>query len=279
MKNHYKGATAQIEHSPSGRRFDVEFRLFDDGLAFRYIFPKNFASDTIVIADEMTEFNIADNPTTWWCYADFNTYEKTFMKNTLDSVSWAATPMTMRKENGKHLFIHEAAIYGYPDMTVKNMGGGVLKSELTPWKNGMKAYIQAPFETPWRMIVVGDAAKDLVASEMIVNLNEPSKIEDVSWIKPMSYVGIWWEMHLGSKEWANDGWWKNTWGHKQHLSYASLRAIETRRSIARSANTGISAFINQRGDIVYKTKWWEEAYLNSKLNLNNKITIFVNMVI
>lgn len=201
VRNHYNEAIVSLQHTLSNRIYKVHFRLFDDGLAFRYEFPDNFSKDTVVIMDEVTEFNVANNPTAWWSYADFNTYEKTFMQNSLDSVSWAATPITMRKANGTHLFIHEASIHKYPDMTVKNIGEGVLKCELTPWKNGVKAYVQSPFSTPWRMVVFGKEAKDLVASEMIVNLNDPSKITDVSWIKPMSYVGIWWEMHLGSKEW------------------------------------------------------------------------------
>lgn len=201
VRNQYNQALVSVKHVPTNRLYRVNFRLFDDGVALRYEFPDAFANDSIVIMDEVTEFKVSGNPETWWSYADFNTYEKLFMNNRLDSVSWAATPMSMRKDNGTHLFIHEAAIVKYPDMTIKNMGDGTMKCELTPWKNGVKAYIKAPFHTPWRMVVVSPDAKGLVASAMMVNLNEPSKLAQSEWIKPMTYMGIWWEMHLGSKQW------------------------------------------------------------------------------
>lgn len=201
VRNQYNQALVSVKHKPTNRLYRVNFRLFDDGVALRYEFPDAFANDSIVIMDEVTEFKVSGNPETWWSYADFNTYEKLFMNNRLDSVSWAATPMSMRKDNGTHLFIHEAAIVKYPDMTIKNMGDGTMKCELTPWKNGVKAYVKAPFHTPWRMVVVSPDAKGLVASAMMVNLNEPSKLAQSEWIKPMTYMGIWWEMHLGSKQW------------------------------------------------------------------------------
>ena len=201
VRNQYNQALVSVKHKPTNRLYRVNFRLFDDGVALRYEFPDAFANDSIVIMDEVTEFKVSGNPATWWSYADFNTYEKLFMNNRLDSVSWAATPMSMRKDNGTHLFIHEAAIVKYPDMTIKNMGDGTMKCELTPWKNGVKAYVKAPFHTPWRMVVVSPDAKGLVASAMMVNLNEPSKLALSEWIKPMTYMGIWWEMHLGSKQW------------------------------------------------------------------------------
>lgn len=201
VRNQYNQALVSVKHKPTNRLYRVNFRLFDDGVALRYEFPDAFANDSIVIMDEVTEFKVSSNPATWWSYADFNTYEKLFMNNRLDSVSWAATPMSMRKDNGTHLFIHEAAIVKYPDMTIKNMGDGTMKCELTPWKNGVKAYVKAPFHTPWRMVVVSPDAKGLVASAMMVNLNEPSKLAQSEWIKPMTYMGIWWEMHLGSKQW------------------------------------------------------------------------------
>lgn len=201
VRNHYNQALVTVMHQPTQRQYHLNFRLFDDGLALRYEFPQSFAADTIVIMDEVTEFKIAHNPQTWWSDADFNTYEKNFKKDNLEQVSWAATPMTMRKANGTHLFIHEAAIVKYPDMTLKNRGEGVMKCELTPWKNGVKAYVVAPFHTPWRMIVTTPDAKGLLASAMMVNLNEPSQLAHEAWIQPMTYMGIWWEMHLGSKEW------------------------------------------------------------------------------
>lgn len=201
VHNQYNQALVLVKHVPTSRMYRVNFRLFDDGFALRYEFPDAFANDSIVIMDEVTEFKVSGNPETWWSYADFNSYEKLYMNNRLDSVSWAATPMSMRKDNGTHLFIHEAAIVKYPDMTIKNMGDGTMKCELTPWKNGVKAYVKAPFYTPWRMVVVSPDAKGLVESAMMVNLNEPSMLAQSEWIKPMTYMGIWWEMHLGSKLW------------------------------------------------------------------------------
>lgn len=244
VRNHYNEALVRVSHKPSGREYLIKFRLFNDGLALRYEFPETFSKDSIVIMDEVTEFRIKGNPETWWSYADFNTYEKEFMHNRLDSVSWAATPMTMRKDNGTHLFIHEAAILKYPDMTVKNMGEGRMKCELTPWKNGVKAYVKAPFNTPWRMLVVSPDAKGLIESPMMVNLNEPSKIAPSDWINPMTYMGIWWEMHLGSKQWKE--------GKKQ-----AATTEEAKRYIDFAAENGIGGVVIEGWNTGWD-KWGQE---------------------
>lgn len=194
----HKPMTITMRHTPSGRRLGVEFRVYNDAVALRYIFPDSSSFD---LTDELTEINLVGEADTWWSYADFNTYEKLYMRSPLDSVTWAATPfLTRRTADSMHVAINEAAIVGYPDMTIKQIAKGSFKVELTPWKSGVKAKINAPFTTPWRVISVAEDAAGIVNSDILLVLAPPEKIDGAKY-RPMTYIGIWWEFHLGTKEW------------------------------------------------------------------------------
>lgn len=196
--NSYKPMTLMMRHTPSGRRLGVEFRAFDDAVALRYIFPDNSQFD---LTDELTQINLKGEATAWWSYADFNTYEKLYQRTSLDSVSWAATPFIMRRHGDSvHVAINEAAIIDYPDMTIKRSDDGNFKVELTPRKSGIKARINAPATSPWRVVNIAKDAAGIVNSNVLLALCPAPKVDGSSY-RPMTYIGIWWEFHLGTKEW------------------------------------------------------------------------------
>ncbi len=201
VKNHHEGMMVALENK-SGYQLNIEFRVFDDGIAFRYIFSQQALLDSVIITDEQTQFCITENPQAFWTIADYYAnYEKVFNQMSLQEVSLASTPLTMRRKDSIHLAIHEAALYNYADMHLKNIGNA-LQTSLVPKKNGTKVKLKTPASTPWRMLVIAQDAKELLESNLLLNLNEPCKIKDTSWIKPMKYMGIWWGMHLGTQTWA-----------------------------------------------------------------------------
>jgi len=188
--------------TPKLSTLSVVFRVFDDGFGFRYQLTGN-PSDSVCISNELTEFNFYDNPTTWWTVADYDSYEKLYTKSRLSQLSTANTPVTMQSEKGLVMCIHEAALIDYPDMTLlkQEKCNTCLKATLVPWPDGDLVKAKGSITTPWRTIHLVEKPKDLVASNLIVNLNEPSVIKDESWIKPMKYIGIWWGMHIGYQTW------------------------------------------------------------------------------
>ncbi|MCT4647636.1 MAG: glycoside hydrolase family 97 catalytic domain-containing protein, partial [Carboxylicivirga sp.] len=203
--NHYQEAKLELQHKTSGLLINVIFRNFNDGVAFRYEFPKQDGLDEFTIMDELSEFAIVGNPKTWWIMADFDTYEKLYNETPLSDAKWVNTPVTMRTNSGLHISLHEAALSNYSGMTLKLKEKGrknTYVSELVPWADGTKVKAKAGLKTPWRTITISDNAAQLVESNMIVNLNEPSKIDDTSWIEPMKYMGVWWGMHIGTETWV-----------------------------------------------------------------------------
>lgn len=193
------------EKSKLKRRLDIVFRAFNDGIGFRYEFPKQTTLDNVEIISELTEFNLATMAKAWWIPAlkeNEWAYEDLYQCTPVNKLDTVNTPLTLETENGLYLSIHEAALLDYSSMILCGNGSTNLKCDLVSWANGVKVYAKAPFHTPWRTIQIGDTPGDLITSYMILNLNEPSKIKDVSWIKPMRYVGIWWEMHQDLGTWA-----------------------------------------------------------------------------
>jgi alpha-glucosidase len=188
----------------SGRELTVVFRVFDDGVGFRYEFPDQPQLAQVNIVEELTEFAIAEPATAWWIPAgEWNRYEYLYDRTPLTEVSQAHTPMTMKLASGVHLAIHEAALVDYAGMWLRRVTGQRLKSQLSPSTSGAKVARRAPFVTPWRTLQIATDAPDLYASHLILNLNEPNKLGDVSWVKPYKYVGIWWGMHLGTHTWGS----------------------------------------------------------------------------
>ena len=186
------------------RRFDVVFRVFDDGLGFRYDIPAQPGLARLEIADELTEFVVAPEATAWWLPAlEWNREEYLYQRTPLAEVGRAQTPITLRAADGTHLAVHEAALVDYPAMNLVRVDGHRLRADLTPGTGAARASVAAPFATPWRVLLVADSAAQLASSDLVLNLNEPNALGDVSWVRPMKYVGIWWEMHLGTHTWAS----------------------------------------------------------------------------
>jgi len=223
IRNHYNELLVTLTQKDIKNRFiRIRFRLFNDGLGFRYEFPEQPNLNYFIIKEERTQFALAGDHKAFWLPGDFDTQEYSTMTSDLSEVrgkmkeavtpnasqttfspTGLQTPLMMKSKDGLYLNIHEAALVDYSTMSLnlddKNL---ILESFLTPDAIGDKGYMQAPAQSPWRTIVVSDKATDILASKLILNLNEPTKYKDVSWIKPIKYVGVWWEMITGKSTWA-----------------------------------------------------------------------------
>lgn len=185
------------------RTFDVVFRVYDDGFGFRYEFPKQKNMSELIIDDELTEFHLIPKATAWWIPAgEWNRYEYLYNTTPLTEVGQAHTPLTVRTEQGLHLSFHEAALVDYASMWLRRVEGQRFKAHLAPASEGWKVRRQTPFNTPWRTVTIADQAGGLVESNLILNLNEPNQLGDVSWFQPAKYFGVWWGMHLERQSWA-----------------------------------------------------------------------------
>ena len=178
----------------------LRFAAFDDGVAFRYGVAAK--AEKLTLMGEKTEFRFAEDGEMWAIPANFETYELNYRNEPLAEVSDGNTPFTFRTEGGVFGSVHEAALYDFPEMTLRRNDKGVLQADLAPMPDGTKGRVKGDFKTPWRTIQLGDKAVDLINSSLILNLNEPSKISDTSWIKPQKYVGVWWGMHIGTQTWT-----------------------------------------------------------------------------
>ncbi len=222
VRNHYNGLLVELQEKEApNRKLNIHFKAYDDGVAFRYEFPKQEGRDSITIMDEHTQFQLTENHTAFWLPGDWDIYEHLYrttkvseidaivkrndpnLKATYIPENAVNTPVTMRSDNGLHLVFHEADLTDYAGMTLKvDTTKLSLTSELVGSDRlGHKVKTTLPAKTPWRTIQIADNAGDLIESRLIENLNEPNKIGDVSWFTPMKYVGVWWEMHLGVSTW------------------------------------------------------------------------------
>lgn len=246
LRDCHNEMTAVLKND-DGVLLTLRFRAFDDGVAFRYEWEVPDL-DSLTVTDELTEFRFAEDGVSWSIPGNFNTYELLYRELPVSAVENANTPFTFRVD-GTYGSIHEAALYDFPEMNLYRTDSLAFKAELAPLPDGIKARIPSKFMTAWRTIQVGDKAVDLINSSLILNLNEPSKIADISWIKPQKYIGVWWGLHLGTHTWtmgprhgattenalrhidfavANniqgvlfEGWnegWEN-WGKTQHFDY------------------------------------------------------------
>jgi len=223
--NHYNELKVLLIQSGTNRKMNIVFKVYDEGVAFRYEFPKQSNLNYFIISDEKTEFNLAGDHKAFWLPGDFDSQEYAYNETKLSEVNTekldlnngiglksifgkygVQSPLMMKSADGLYINIFEAAVVNYPVMHLDlNTSTYALTSHLVPNAIGDKAYLQAPCNTPWRTVMVSSDARDIVSSKMILNLNEPCKIEDTSWIKPMKYVGIWWEMHVGKSTWDYAG--------------------------------------------------------------------------
>ncbi len=178
IRNHYRELRTHLATNQAPvRRLDVVFRLYDDGLGFRYEWPEQAALDSFEVMDEATEFRFAGDPMAWWipAYQD-NRYEFLYTHSPISSLSVVHTPMTLETVDGLSVSIHEAALVDFPSMTLARTGPGTLKADLVPWSSGVRAYGRAPYRSSWRTIQVADDPGGLVTSYLILNLNEPSRL-------------------------------------------------------------------------------------------------------
>lgn len=223
IRNHYNELAVSLRHLPTGRRIVLRFRLFNDGLGFRYEFrPLDRQRDYILVADELTEFAMAGDHKAWWIPGDYETQEYEYAESRLSEVPLlmesrllknkfhapfnlcaVQTSLQMKTDDGLYINIHEAALKDYSCMHLLiNPETHVLKAALTPSAAGDMCYLQAPCTTPWRTVQVASDGAAQLSSRMILNLNEPCAFEDVSWIHPTKYMGVWWEMISGKGQWS-----------------------------------------------------------------------------
>lgn len=204
IRNHYNEVTLYLAESGGKKRlFTLRFRVFDEGVAFRYEIPPQPEFQRLIVADELTEFNVDSNSYAWQIPAfQPDRYEYNYTRQAVYEINHAVhTPLTIETPNGYFLSLHEAALYNYGSMTIRQSKSGALMSEITPLSDGAKAYVELPFNTPWRVIMVADNATDLTLNRMILNLNDPPK-DDFKWVKPLKFMGIWWAMYVGEYTWA-----------------------------------------------------------------------------
>jgi alpha-glucosidase len=245
--DHHNQLTATLEKD--GYQFELQIRVFNDGLGFRYKLPEQAklpAGLAVNIIDEATEFVVAEhhNTTAWWIPArGWNRYEYTYTTSSIDKIDRVHTPFTFKNAQGVHVSIHEAALVDYAAMTLDQRRGGVLKADLTPWSDGTLVKTRAGFTTPWRTIQISDNAVGLLNSDLILNLNEPNKLGDVSWVEPGKYIGIWWGMHIG----------ENTWGSgEKHGATTS----ETKRYMDFAASYGFDGVLVEGWNIGWDGDWF-----------------------
>lgn len=229
IRNHYNELRATfVETDRDHRRFDVVFRVYNDGIGFRYDVPKQAALQHAEIEDEFTEFAISRPATAWWIPAgEWNRYEYLYNHTHLAEVSQTHTPITMRTIDGLYLSIHEAALVDYAGMWLRRSDGQRLRAHLAPGgAQGASVVIDTPFKTPWRTIQISERAGGLVESSLILNLNEPNKLGDVSWFRPAKYVGIWWSLHLDTQSWATGSKHGATTGNtKRYIDFAAANGF------------------------------------------------------
>lgn len=221
VHSHCNRAMVRLDNSAGqAETMGIEFRVFDDGVGFRYLFGPTAGEFDVL--DETTEFRFTGNHTAWSIPANFDSYEYLYTETPLTDIGgladWqdprddpgqrlgsAATPLTVKIADDLYVALHEAALYGYPEMTLSKLDGGPdLRCALAPRKGEgrVKARLSGPFATPWRTFVVGQRPGALIESHLVLNLNEPCAIADTSWIKPDTYVGVWWSIHKGQNTWA-----------------------------------------------------------------------------
>jgi len=226
IRDHYKEMVVTLDQNKRNRYIQIRFRLFNDGLGFRYEFPRQKGLKFFIITDELTEFRLADNHKAFWQPGDYNTDEFNYTTSKISEIAdiirttkfhngemysiyenfgmiSVQTPLMLKGDNGLYISIHEAALLNYPAMNLNlDENKYILSTHLVPDALGNKAYMQTDCKTPWRTVIVSDDARDILASKTILNLNEPCTYDDTSWIKPIKYIGVWWEMFSAGKTWS-----------------------------------------------------------------------------
>lgn len=229
IRDHYNELKVELANE-EGLKMNIFFRAYDGGLGFRYEFPQQEGLGEFEVADELTEFNMSGNHQAWWVPAyEGNRYEYIYKKTAVNSLKKVHTPLTIETNDGFYLSIHEAALKDFSSMVIEGKGNNQLKCALVPYETGneVKAFVKAPFVTPWRTVQVAEKPGDLITNYLILNLNEPNTLDDVSWVKPGKYIGIWWEMHINTGTW-NQGpkHAANTKNTKKYIDFAAKHGFD-----------------------------------------------------
>lgn len=243
IRNHYNEFELLLEGA-TGIRITVRFRVFDDGMGFRYEFPEQPQLDHFIVQEELTEFAMAGNHQAFWLPGDYDSNEYLYNTTRLSEVNaleaagkekdiafptligpdYVQTPLMMKTEAGLYINLHEAALVNYSTMQLElDKADFKFTSHLVPDAVGNKGYLETPALSPWRTVLVSDRPEAILASKMILNLNEPHEMEDTSWIKPQKFIGVWWEMHIGKGSWdlASGKHAANTENVKEYIDFAS----------------------------------------------------------
>lgn len=222
IRNHYNELAVTLKQKAFEREMIIRFRLFNDGLGFRYEFPQQKNLNYFVIKEELTQFAMTGNHTAFWIPGDYDTQEYDYTTSKLSEIrqlmpkaitpnasqtpfspTGVQTSLQLKTDDGLYINLHEAALINYSTMHLNlDDQNFIFQSWLTPDANGTKGHLQTPFHTPWRTVIVSDDPREILASNLTLNLNEPNKIKDTSWIKPIKYVGVWWEMITGKSQWS-----------------------------------------------------------------------------
>lgn len=222
IRNNYREMLVELSQPAHGRFMNIRFRVYDDGVGFRYEFPVQKYLDYFPVKEEHTQFAMTGDHIAWWIAGDYDTQEYDYTESRLSQVrefmessicgnasqkqfspTGVQTSLQMKTDDGLYINIHEAALVNYSCMHLNlDDENFVFESWLTPDAQGVKAYVQTPDHTPWRTVMVSDDARDMLSSNLILNLNEPCAYDDTSWIKPVKYIGVWWEMIGAGKQWS-----------------------------------------------------------------------------
>jgi alpha-glucosidase len=254
VRDRHRELLVQFESTQApSRRFDLRVRVFDDGLGFRYEVPRQPGYDAVNITDELTEFRLdekqVDDITAWWIPGRrWNRYEYLYNTTPLADVHMAHTPMTVRLPSGVHLSFHEAALVDYAAYVLDHRRPGTFRTSLTPWSDGIRVRTQTPFRTPWRTVQISPTAAGLLNSNLILNLNEPNVLGDVSWVEPGKYVGIWWAMHVKQRTWES--------GPRHGATTA-----ETKRYIDFAAANGFDGVLVEGWNVGWDGDWFHNGKL------------------
>ncbi|MEZ5428627.1 MAG: glycoside hydrolase family 97 protein [Pyrinomonadaceae bacterium] len=288
IRNQYREFAATLEQTVEGnlkRTIVLRFRLFDDGLGYRYEFPAQNDLKYFTVKEEATEINLTGDHKAFWIPGDYDTNEYAYSTTRLSGITSKTksenageigtrvafadnavqTPLMLKSDDGLYINIHEAALKNYPAMyLIVDKGTFGLKTHLAPNAVGSKAFLQTPAKTPWRTVIVSDKAADILASKMILNLNEPTEIKDTSWIKPQKFVGVWWEMHVGKSTWnysdaGNIILTETDWGRLKPNGKHGATTENTKRYIDFAAKNGIDSVLVEGWNV-----GWEDWYGNWK---------------
>lgn len=266
IRNHYNELLVSLSQDHTGRQMNIRFRVYDDGMGLRYEFPQQDSLVYFIVKEEHTQFAMTGDHTAWWLPGDYDTQEQETQESRLseirarfhNAVNWSnssvanfsetgvQTSLQMKSQDGLYINIHEAALVNYPAMHL-NLDDQhmVFESWLTPDATGNKAYVQVPFNTPWRTVMVSDDARDMLSSNLILNLNEPCKIEDTSWIHSTKYCGVWWEMIVGKSSWnytddlPSVDIYKVDWNHVRPNGRHAANTANVKRYIDFAAKNGL----------------------------------------